>query len=200
MSNDLPNFDLPTFLKTFYRVLNFIPNFDDNITYNLGNVVAYEVDYKWIKYKSKVNNNAALPTNTANWEVVTRQINDIFLFDIENAQNEANVIFHKKLFQKAPTATKLLAYNYLIMHFVSYDAKNTDIFAFENTGLISSVSVSGTGGVSESYQNFAWASRDPMLANLCKSGWGNKYLALLEPYRTYNVLTVDQASTKVILN
>jgi hypothetical protein len=191
----LPLFVLEDFVNSFYRAMNYIAPYSSSITYNTGDIVEYAK-----KKYTKINEVQSIPTNSSNWSLVARAENDVFLYDIEKAQKQASATFHINFFSIASVETQALAYQYLVMHYVGYDAQNTDLYAFENSGTISSVSISGTGGVSESYQNFDWAMRDPLLANLVKSGYGNKYLALLEHYRINNIVLIDNTSQKPIIN
>lgn len=170
-------FSLPTFQQQFYRTFKYIAPFVENHTYSTGQIVEYEFE----KYKATANyTSESLPTDTDSWEKITRVQNEVFEADLNNAKQKAEMIFHQNFFQKKPISQQLFAFNLLIMHYTSIELQTLDILDANNIGITSSASLSGNGGVSESWVIPKWVESDSIANELTKTPFGKEYIMLCQ--------------------
>ena len=186
----------PAKLKTqFYRILKYITPFDNTATYAANDIVEYENN----KYQATSQyTSPALPTDNTAWTLLTREAEDVFLADINNAANEASFVFHTAYFKDKKEDEQLFAFNYLVMHFLSYDLNINSLTEQSSVGIVSSVSVGGVGSVSESFTIPEWVSKDPSMSMLASTPFGKKYIQLLLPGYARNRIIVDRTQDTII--
>lgn len=97
---------------------------------------------------------------------------------------EAKVNFRADLFEDDETA-KLL-FLYLSAHYLVIDLNNAmNPLALGFNGFTQSKSV---GSVSESYGIPQWIMNNPFLSSFAQTGYGRKYISLIQPYLVGNII------------
>lgn len=105
-------------------------------------------------------------------------------YQIDRAMQEARVNFRADIFEDNETA-KLL-FLYLTAHYLVIDLNNANNpLALGFGGFTQSKSV---GSVSESYAIPQWMLNNPMFSNLIQTGYGRKYISLIQPYLVGNII------------
>ena len=179
----------PSGFKTlFSRDFPYLPIWDENRIYFKYDVVFYENNF----YSSLKDNNTAIPTNTQYWSATNENPqNYISDDDILRAFAEANVNFNSSLFEKQATAEMI--YYYLAAHYLVVDINNAlNGLSIGFSGLTQSKSV---GSVSESYAMPKWVTDSPLFSAYSTTGYGRKYISLIQPYLLGNVFLCRGGTT-----
>lgn len=178
---DINTVTVDDFKALFSRDFPYLPLFNQDKTYFTGDIVYYSNNF----YKSLVDTNTNLPTNTNSWEVYNDNIeNYISDDDITRAFTEAKINFNPRLFGDDDECK--MAFCYLAAHYLVIDLNNAlNPFALGGLGLVQSKSV---GSVSESYAIPQWILNDKNLGLLAQTGYGRKYLSLLMPRLSGNII------------
>lgn len=168
------------FKTQFNKGIPYLPIYDDEKTYILGDTV-----YSNGFYQSLINNNNSPLSDTTAWESIYDSINNyVEDSDIERAFLEANVNFNEELFYgdtpEETESTQLMLFYYLTAHYLVIDITNANNgINFGYMGITQSRSV---GSVSESYGIPQWLLNNPIYSMYSNTGYGLKYLSLIEPY------------------
>lgn len=170
------------FKTQFPKGIPYLPVYDNTHAYALNDVVYYNGFYKSLK-----NNNTASLSDATAWKSIVDSVdNYISDSDITRAFLEASVNFNENLFDTE--AVQLMMFYYLTAHYICIDANNVNNgINFGYMGIAQSRSV---GSVSESYSIPAWLINDPMYSMYANTGYGLKYLSLIEPYLTGSFIYV----------
>lgn len=169
------------FQDLFNRDFPYLPVYVEGKAYFTNDIVYYEPNF----YKSLVDNNTELPTNTTNWQVINDSVNNYIQdSDIMRAFNEAVINFNVNLFTDQNSA--IMVFLYLAAHYLVIDLNNAmNPLALGFMGFTQSKSV---GSVSESYGIPQWMLNNQVLSAYAQTGYGRKYLSLIQPYLIGNVL------------
>lgn len=164
----------------------YLPVYVAETTYYKDDVVYYEGKF----YKVKVASTTNVPTNTTDWEAIQGNVlNYTQDSDITNAMLEASVNFNEGLFESEDI--KKLMFLYLTAFYLTLDFRNA-INPNGGFGLTQSKSV---GSVSESYGIPQWVLNKPQYSIYAQNGYGLKYLNMLLPYLTGNIILAKGATT-----
>lgn len=157
-----------------------------NQTYTQGERVYYNNTFYQVKVASTNN----IPTNTTDWEVVNDNVlNYTQDSDIINAIAEASVNFNENLFPDCCTAK--LVFLYLVAYYLTVDFQNA-LNPMSAGGIVTNKSV---GSVSEGYAIPTAFINNPKFGLYAKNGYGQKYLSLILPYLTGNIIISYGATT-----
>lgn len=169
------------FQDLFSRDFPYLPVYVEGKAYFTNDIVYYEPNF----YQSLVDNNTELPTNTTNWQVINDSVNNYIQdSDIMRAFNEAVINFNVNLFTDQNSA--IMVFLYLAAHYLVIDLNNAmNPLALGFMGFTQSKSV---GSVSESYGIPQWMLNNQALSAYAQTGYGRKYLSLIQPYLIGNVL------------
>lgn len=169
------------FQDLFSRDFPYLPVYVEGKAYFTNDIVYYEPNF----YQSLVDNNTELPTNTTNWQVINDSVNNYIQdSDIMRAFNEAVINFNVNLFTDQNSA--IMVFLYLAAHYLVIDLNNAmNPLALGFMGFTQSKSV---GSVSESYGIPQWMLNNQVLSAYAQTGYGRKYLSLIQPYLIGNVL------------
>lgn len=180
-TNFYKNVSPSAFMAMFNRDFPYLPYFVNGKVYFKDDIVYYNNNF----YKSLVNNNTALPTNTTNWAIANVSKSDFIAEnDIMKAFAEARVNFNPSLFPDCHAAE--LVFYYLAAHYLVIDLNNaSNPLALGTMGFTSSKSV---GSVSESYGIPQWMLNNLTLGLYAQTGYGRKYLSLIRPYLLGNII------------
>lgn len=174
------NITVEDFKALFTRDFPYLPEweygkvyFKDDIVYSDGNF-----------YQSKINNNTDEPPSV-NWQAYNdNEANYISDNDISRAFVEAKINFNPQLFSSCETMS--MVFCYLAAHYLVIDLNNAqNPLALGFMGFTQSKSV---GSVSESFLIPAWVQNNRMLSMYAQTGYGRKYLSLIQPYLTGNII------------
>ena len=171
------------FKTQFPKGIPYLPVYDNTHTYALNDVV-----YSNGFYKSLKNNNTASLSDTTAWKSIVDSVNNyVSDDDITRAFLEASVNFNEDLFETE--AVQLMIFYYLTAHYICIDANNVNNgINFGYMGIAQSRSV---GSVSESYAIPKWIYDDASLGQYALTGYGLKYLSLIQPYLVGNIIYVE---------
>lgn len=178
------------FKQYFFRDFSYLPLWNSFKSYMTGDVVYY--DENGYFYKSKIDNNTALPIDTESWErTAGNKLDYITDEDIEKAMSQASINanerFGRNCQEKRTIYLHLVAF-YLVMDWKNAAAGATSAYA----GLTASKSV---GDVSESYNFPTWLMNSPLYSLYATNGFGLKYLSLILPYLSCTILFSTGRST-----
>ena len=170
------------FKNLFTRDFPYLPVYIEGKTYFKDDEVYFEPNF----YKSLTDGNTTEPTDTTNWEAVNDSVdNYIQDSDIMRAFKEAKVNFNAGLFGDDDTVK--MVFLYLAAHYLVIDLNNAmNPMAMGFMGFTQSKSV---GSVSESYAVPQW------MLNNAQTGYGRKYLSLIQPYLVGNIIFVPGRTT-----
>lgn len=176
------------FQDLFSRDFPYLPVYVESKAYFTNDIVYYEPNF----YQSLVDNNTELPTNTTNWQVINDSVNNYIQdSDIMRAFNEAVINFNVNLFTDQNSA--IMVFLYLAAHYLVIDLNNAmNPLALGFMGFTQSKSV---GSVSESYGIPQWMLNNQALSAYAQTGYGRKYLSLIQPYLIGNVLFFNGRTT-----
>lgn len=169
------------FKSLFARDFPYLPIYKDGKAYFTGDIVYFDNNF----YKSKIDGNLTDPTNTTNWVLIDETTdNYIQDSDIEKAFEEAGINFNAAIFSNCDTAQ--LVFCYLAAHYLVIDLNNAqNPLALGVMGYTQSKSV---GSVSESYGIPQWIMNNEVLGTYAQTGYGRKYLSLIRPFLTGNII------------
>lgn len=201
---DLSAITVAQFKQQFRRDFPYLPIYDNTQIYNAGDVVYYPPSglfYQSImdgirgqgpllRYDEGNKYDAAgnkYDSNQKYWiKYASTLDNYICDEDITAAFAEAMVLFNTALFANDMTTT--LGFLYLAAHFLCNDI-NAARGGVNGTGRFM-LSARTVGSVSESYQIPTAFTDSPILAGYASSSYGMKYLAMILPKLTGNVVAV----------
>lgn len=169
------------FKNLFTRDFPYLPAYVEGKAYFKDDEVYYAPNF----YKSLTDGNTTLPTDITNWEVVNDSVdNYIQDSDILRAFNEAKVNFNSSLFGDDDTIK--MVFLYLAAHYLVIDLNNAmNPLGMGYMGFTQSKSV---GSVSESYTIPQFMTNNAILSQYATTGYGRKYLSLLQPYLVGNII------------
>ena len=175
------------FKNQFWRDFKFINTWLIGSTYNTGDQVFYDVNKTFYQC---LNNGiiGTLPTDITDWKEISN-VGLVSDLDITNAYAEACISFNDVLFDDS--SDMILGYLYLVAHYLVNDL-NAGGQSGTQAGLQNSRSV---GNVSEGYAIPQWQLDDPILSFYAMSSYGRKYLNMILPRLTGNIVTVEGATT-----
>lgn len=168
------------FKNLFTRDFPYLPLYQEGKAYFKDDVVYVEPNF----YKSLTDGNITPPTNTENWEL-TNDSTDNYISDADilRAFAEAKVNFNAGLFNEDKTV--IMIFCYLAAHYLVIDLNNaSNPLAVGFMGFTKSKSV---GSVSESYAVPQYMLNNKMLSGYAQTGYGRKYLSLVQPYLIGNI-------------
>ena len=176
------------FKNLFARDFPYLPVYVEGKAYFKDDEVYYAPNF----YKSLTDGNTTLPTDTTNWSLVNDSVdNYIQDSDILRAFNEAKVNFNAALFGDDDTVK--MVFLYLAAHYLVIDLNNAmNPLAVGFMGFTQSKSV---GSVSESYAVPQWMLNNRALSAYAQTGYGRKYLSLIQPYLVGNLIFVPGRTT-----
>lgn len=176
------------FKNLFTRDFPYLPVYIEGKAYFKDDEAYYVPNF----YKSLTDGNTTLPTDTTNWTLINDSVdNYIQDADIMRAFNEAKVNFNAALFGDDDTVK--MVFLYLAAHYLVIDLNNAmNPLAMGFMGFTQSKSV---GSVSESYAVPSFATNNALLSQLMLTGYGRKYLSLLQPYLVGNIFLVPGRTT-----
>lgn len=185
---NLSTITVDDFKNLFTRDFPYIPLFIEGQTYFKGDIVYYDNNF----YSSLNDDNNKLPTVETTWELIQDNINNYVQdSDIKRAFLEAKVNFNLGLFSDDDIAKMM--YLYLVAHYLVIDLTNAlNPFGGGFVGLTQSKSV---GSVSESYAIPSWMLNNSMLSMYAQTGYGRKYLSLIQPYLVGNIILTKGRTT-----
>ena len=173
--------------KAQFPALPYLPDYIYGKAYFKGDIVYVAPNF----YKSLVDANLSDVTDTTKWALYADS-EDNYVTDnlISEAFGEAQVNFNPELFPDCNTVNRL--FYYLAAHYLVIDLNNAENpFSLGFNGFTQSKSV---GSVSESFGVPQWMLNDPILSGYAQTGFGRKYLSLLQPYLIGNIL-LEQGKT-----
>lgn len=178
----IDNVTVEGFLKLFQSTFApyILPNFIEGKAYFKDDVVFIEPNF----YKCLTDGTTTAPPSE-NW-ILENDSTDNYVqnSDIERAFLEAKVNFNPSFFKDDETAQ--MVFYYLAAHYLVIDISNRQnplVMGF--IGFTQSKSV---GSVSESYGIPQWMLNDKMLSAYSQTGFGRKYLSLIQPYLVGNII------------
>jgi len=171
------------FKDQFYRDFDYLPVWSALTTYNVGDLVFYDVNQKF--YTCKVDNTlGVIPTNTTNWTLTVANKKDyIWDEDISKAYEEAKITYNQA--SNSSDNSVMQSFLYLAAHYMVSDLRAGGLQS-QSSGLVGSRSV---GSVSESYVVPDWAKKETY-SFYTTTYYGMKYLTLTRAYRIANVIVV----------
>lgn len=182
---DLNTITVADFKALFFRDFPYLPVWSASTTYNIGDVAYYTNN---LFYKSLINTNTSLPTDTDDWVLYPTTIyNYVLDADITKAFSEAKLEFNQGLFSS--DADIKLGYLYLAAFFLVNDLQTAKAgVSAVGTGLVKTRSV---GSVNESYDTPDWILDNPLYAIYWANRYGQKYLSFIIPLLVGNVGVVE---------
>lgn len=182
---DISNITVAEFKALFSRDFPYLPEwifgkvyFKDDIVYQYGNF-----------YKSLADANTDEPPSTK-WQIYNDNENNYITDnDISRAFTEAKINFNPQLFKCCEVVN--VVFCYLAAHYLVIDLNNAqNPLALGFMGFTQSKHV---GSVSESYGIPQWMMNNSKLSLYAQTGYGRKYLSLIQPYLTGNIICTPGA-------
>ena len=179
--------------KNLFIELPYLPVYDDEKVYFKGDIVYVEPNF----YKSLFDNNIDAPPSegwmpSMGWELYNENIlNYVTDKDIERAFMEAAVNFNPNFFVDDDTAE--MVFCYLAAHYLVID-KNNALAPF-GLGFVGYTQSKSVGSVSESYGIPQYMLNNPLLSGYAQTGYGRKYLSLIQPYLVGNIIFTPGRTT-----
>lgn len=169
------------FKNLFTRDFPYLPVYVEGKAYFRDDEVYLAPNF----YISLTNGNMEEPAGSDKWELVKDSVdNYIQDSDIIRAFKEANINFNAGLFGDDDT-TKMV-FLYLAAHYLVIDLNNAqNPLGMGFMGFTQSKSV---GSVSESYAVPQWMLNNAILSQYATTGYGRKYLSLIQPYLVGNII------------
>lgn len=176
----IDNMTVEDFKNLFTHDFPYLPLYQKGKAYFKDDVVYVEPNF----YKCLTDGTIAAPPSE-NWELTNDSIdNYISDSDIERAFAEAKINFNPDFFKDDETA--IMVFCYLAAHYLVIDLNNAqNPLALGFMGFTQSKSV---GSVSESYGIPQWMLNNQMLSAYAQTGYGRKYLSLIQPYLIGNII------------
>lgn len=158
-----------------------LPTYIEGKAYFIDDVVYLEPNF----YISLTDGNTTAPTDITNWKLFNDSTdNYIQDADILRAFNEAKINFNTTFWKDDETAE--MVFYYLAAHYLVIDLTNRqNPLLMGYKGLTQSKSV---GSVSESYAIPQWMLNNQVLGTYAQTGYGRKYLSLIQPYLVGNII------------
>lgn len=185
------NISVKGFKTLFKRDFPYLPLYKDDKAYFINDIVYYpDIDGNF--YESLINGNLTEPTDTTNWKL-TNDNTDNYIqdSDIERAFTEARVNFNPELFETDDLAEMI--FYYLTAHYLVIDLNNAqNPLGIGSIGFTQSKSV---GSVSESYAIPQWMLNSKTYGLFGQTGYGRKYLSLIQPYVIGNIIFAPGRTT-----
>lgn len=174
------NITVDDFKALFTRDFPYVPFWQYGKSYFKGDIVYSGDNF----YQSKIDANTDEPPTT-NWQLYNDNLfNYISDEDISRAFVEAKINFNPQLFPNCETMQ--LTFCYLAAHYLVIDLNNAqNPLALGFMGFTQSKHV---GSVSESYGIPQWIMSNSKLSLYAQTGYGRKYLSLIQPYLTGNII------------
>lgn len=171
------------FKEYYNRDFPYVPFFSDTKTYFIDDVVYYEETGNF--YKSLIDNNTSLPTDTEAWEVTNDDLlNYVTDSDIQKAIGQALINANERF--GADDDERIIIFLHLVAFYLVMDLKNSASGVNSTySGIVASKSV---GDVSESYNFPTWLINSPIYSMYNSNGYGMKYLSLILPYLSVTIL------------
>lgn len=189
MALDLSTVTVADFQAQFYRDFPYFDDiqYDPTDVYNTGDEVYYTASKLFWSALVDGVTNVAPGTDAAKWVKTADSIyNYVQDRDITNAFNEAQIAFNPALF--STDSDQKLGYLYLTAHFLCNDLKAA--MGGINAAAGFPVSSRTVGSVSEGYSVPQWVLDSPIFSMYAQSSYGMKYLMLILPNLTGNVISV----------
>lgn len=190
MSSIFESVTVEQFKEYYKRDFPFVPFFKEGTTYWTDDTVYYEETSNF--YKSLIDNNTSLPTDTDSWEVTKDSLlNYVTDNDITKAIGQALINANERF--GSDDDERIIIFLHLVAFYLVMDLKNSAAGVNSSyTGVVSSKSV---GDVSESYNFPQWLVNSPIYSMYSSNGYGMKYLSLIMPYLSVTVLFSQGSST-----
>lgn len=179
---DVKKITVEDFKALFARDFPYLTMWDCCYPYMTGDSVYFNGGF----YQSKINNNCDnMPENGTQWQQIQdTPFNYVSDSDIARAFIEARANFNAALFVDDEVAK--MVFCYLTAHYLVIDLNNAqNPLALGFMGFTQSKSV---GSVSESFGIPQWMLNNPKLGLYAQTGYGRKYLSLIQPYLTGNII------------
>lgn len=176
----IDNITVEDFKNLFTRDFPYLPLYQEGKAYFINDVVYVEPNF----YKCLTDGTTIAPPGE-NWEL-TNDSTDNYISDsdIERAFTEAKINFNPNFFKDDETA--IMVFCYLAAHYLVIDLNNAqNPLALGFMGFTQSKSV---GSVSESYGIPQWMLNNKILSAYAQTGYGRKYLSLIQPYLIGNII------------
>ncbi|MDE5888891.1 MAG: DUF4054 domain-containing protein [Bacilli bacterium] len=181
MTNIYEMVTVEQFKEYFFRDFSYLPLYMAGKVYFEGDVVYFGSNF----YKSLLNNNTELPTNTEAWNVTQDYINNYVTdADIKRAMSQAYVNANYRF--GSTDEERIMIYLHLIAFYLVMDWRNAS--AGVNSGYSGLVASKSVGDVSESYNFPQWMVNNPLYSLYSSNGYGMKYLSLIIPYLSCTIL------------
>ena len=174
--------------KAQFPSLPYVPEYNYGMIYFKGDIVYVDPNF----YQSLVDNNTSDVSDTTKWTPYNQSVfNYISDEQISEAFIEAQINFNPELFEGCGTVSNV--FYYLAGHYLVIDLNIMQApFATGFLGLLQSKSV---GSVSASFGLPQWVMNDPNLGLYAQTQFGLKYLSLLLPYLTGQIMIVQGKTT-----
>lgn len=167
--------------KQLFTEFPYLPLWVEGQAYFVDDVVYIEPNF----YQSLVDGNTQKPPNEDYWEYFKDNLlNYVSNNDIERAFSEAKVNFNASIFPNNDTAE--MVFYYLTAHYLVID--KTNALAPFGLGFMGFTQSKSVGSVSESYGIPQWMLNNPLLSSFAQTGYGRKYLSLIQPYLVGNII------------
>lgn len=184
---DLTTITTAQFQALFARDFPYLPVYDPTAIYNIGN----QAFYNGLFFESKKDGlTAVTPVQGADWNKVPGDPNNyVSVNDIQNAFNDAQVLFNQGLWGTALQITN--GYLTLTAHFLCLNMRAA-INGIQSVGEQMMAS-RGAGGINSSYSIPTDYQADPVLAQYTTTAYGMKYLSMVLPFLRGNMVAVRGA-------
>lgn len=184
----IENITVEDFKNLFTRDFPYLPLYEEGKAYFINDIVYFNNNF----YKSLIDGNLTSPDNSDNWELTNDSIdNYIQDNDILRAFAEAKINFNPNFFKDDETA--IMVFCYLTAHYLIIDLNNaSNPLALGFMGFTQSKSV---GSVSETYGIPQWMLNNQLLSAYAQTGYGRKYLSLIQPYLIGNIILTPGRTT-----
>lgn len=182
------NVTVQDFKNLFTRDFPYLPLYVEGKIYFKGD----EVYFNQYFYTSLIDANNTDPTNTENWKLTNDSVNNYIQdADIQRAFLEAVLNFNTSFWTDDKTA--IMVFLYLAAHYLVIDLNNaSNPLGMGFMGFTQSKSV---GSVSESYGIPQWMLNNQLLSQFAMTGYGRKYLSLIQPYLIGNIILTPGRTT-----
>ena len=181
MSNIFETVTIEQFKEYFFRDFPYLPLWVEGKVYFTGDLVYYGQNF----YKSLIDNNSELPTNTEAWQVVPGNVND-YVTDADITRAMSQAIINTNYRFGSNDTERINIYLHLIAFYLVLDWQNSATGV--NSGYSVLVSSKSVGDVSESYNFPQWMMNNPLYSLYSSNGYGMKYLSLIIPYLSCTIL------------
>lgn len=179
---DINSITTSEFKALFGRDFPYLPEWQYGKAYFTDEIAYVAPNF----YISLIDENEIEPSNDGeNWKLYNDNIeNYISDTDIQKAFLEAKINFNPRLFSTCEEIKT--AFCYLAAHYLVIDLNNANNpFALGGMGIVQSKTV---GSVSESYGLPRWVLNDKNLGLFAQTGYGLKYLSLILPRLSGNII------------